>query len=128
MREAAQISNLQSSGECLTLETVVSFSSKCRSLLRRPTARAGSSAFDVTSLSAAETFERPRRAICSIRPWLQLSAAVFSRPTLQTSLHTEEATEEKSDVRRGVSVCFTEGRAAYTVLDSKREQQNRVDL
>ena len=40
----------------------------------------------------------------------------------------EEATEEKSDVRRGVSVCFTEGRAAYTVLDSKREQQNRVDL
>ena len=63
---------------------------------------------------------RPRATHCKEEEAVEVEMEVEEK--------VEEATEEKSDVRRGVSVCFTEGRAAYTVLDSKREQQNRVDL
>ena len=63
---------------------------------------------------------RPRAAHCKEEEAVEEEIKVEKK--------VEEATEEKSDVRRGVSVCFTEGRAAYTVLDSKREQQNRVDV
>ena len=65
---------------------------------------------------------RPRATHC------KEEEAVDQEVKMEVEEKVEEATEEKSDVRRGVSVCFTEGRAAYTVLDSKREQQNRVDL
>ena len=63
---------------------------------------------------------RPRSIHCKEEEAVEVEMEVEEK--------VEEATEEKSDVRRGVSVCFTEGRSAYTVLDSKREQQNRVDL
>merc|ERR1719474_2291016 len=92
-KEVAQMSSRQSRGECLTLATEVSFSSRCRSLFNRPTARAGSSTCVEQSASAADTLDKPSKAICSIRPWLQLSATFFSSPTLHTSLHTEDTTE-----------------------------------
>ena len=73
---------------------------------------------------------RPRATHCKEEEAVEEEMEVEKKVEVEIEVEekVEEATEEKSDVRRGVSVCFTEGRAAYTVLDSKREQQNRVDL